>query len=83
MPMRYSQCSESTSVFGGIADMAGLAIAATSVAIDPTETSICRRETEATRASSAVLGNAPRKTRCRQLAPARIGPLRGVHMLAD
>jgi hypothetical protein len=27
--MRYRQCSESTSVFGGIADMAGLAIAAT------------------------------------------------------
>jgi hypothetical protein len=33
--MRYSQCSESTSVFGGIANMAGLAIAATQVAIDP------------------------------------------------
>ena len=29
MPMRYRQCSESTSAFGGIADMAGLAIAAT------------------------------------------------------
>jgi hypothetical protein len=27
--MRYRQCSESTSAFGGIADMAGLAIAAT------------------------------------------------------
>ncbi|MEH2591948.1 hypothetical protein V1273_005787 [Bradyrhizobium sp. AZCC 1721] len=29
MPMHYRQCSESTSVLGGIADMAGLAIAAT------------------------------------------------------
>src|SRR6187402_2167818 len=38
MPMRYPQCSEATSVFGGIADMAGLAIAATRSRLTPIQT---------------------------------------------
>jgi hypothetical protein len=38
MPMRCRQCSESTPVFGGIADMAGLAIAATRSRMTPKQT---------------------------------------------
>src|SRR5829696_8667716 len=57
MPTRYRQCSESTSVFGGIADMAGLAIAATRSRLTPSPTSALRHSGEAHALTDALFGS--------------------------